>query len=104
MRKLYPSIVIEPLCGACFRCTNLLLQAVFPFKSYPTSPSPLSNLHLKSFTMSDLFVNLKAPNGVEYKQPIGLFINNEFVKSSSGEKITSINPTYAFTSSTAQNI
>ncbi|KAL2040248.1 hypothetical protein N7G274_007151 [Stereocaulon virgatum] len=43
--------------------------------------------------MSDLVVNLKAPNGREYKQPIGLFINNEFVKSSSGEKITSINPT-----------
>ncbi|KAK0516343.1 hypothetical protein JMJ35_000946 [Cladonia borealis] len=43
--------------------------------------------------MSDLFIELKAPNGREYKQPIGLFINNEFVKSSSGEKITSINPT-----------
>ncbi|KAL6716442.1 mitochondrial aldehyde dehydrogenase [Lecanora helva] len=43
--------------------------------------------------MSDLFVNLKAPNGRQYKQPLGLFINNEFVKSSSGDKITSINPT-----------
>ena len=42
---------------------------------------------------SDLFINLKAPNGREYKQPIGLFINNEFVKSKSGEKIISINPT-----------
>lgn len=42
---------------------------------------------------SDLFINLKAPNGREYQQPIGLFINNEFVKSKSGEKITSINPT-----------
>ena len=42
---------------------------------------------------SDLFINLKAPNGREYKQPIGLFINNEFVKSKSGDKITSINPT-----------
>ena len=44
--------------------------------------------------MSDLFVDLEAPNGREYKQPLGLFINNEFVKSSSGKKITSINPTY----------
>jgi len=44
--------------------------------------------------MSELFVDLKAPNGHEYKQPLGLFINNEFVKSSDGEKITSINPTY----------
>ncbi|KAL9013818.1 MAG: hypothetical protein Q9173_001511 [Seirophora scorigena] len=41
----------------------------------------------------DLSVELTAPNGRKYIQPTGLFINNEFVKSSSGEKITSINPT-----------
>ena len=45
--------------------------------------------------MSDLFVELTAPNGRKYKQPRGLFINNEFVKSKSGETITSINPRYA---------
>ena len=44
--------------------------------------------------MSDLSVELTAPNGRKYKQPTGLFINNEFVKSRKGEKITSINPTY----------
>ncbi|KAK8173859.1 aldehyde dehydrogenase [Phyllosticta citrichinensis] len=43
--------------------------------------------------MSDLSVEVTAPNGVKYTQPTGLFINNEFVKSVSGEKITSINPT-----------
>ncbi|KAF2271644.1 aldehyde dehydrogenase-like protein [Westerdykella ornata] len=42
--------------------------------------------------MSDLFVELTAPNGRKYTQPRGLFINNEFVKSKSGETITSINP------------
>jgi aldehyde dehydrogenase (NAD(P)+) len=42
--------------------------------------------------MSDLFVNLEAPNGVKYKQPTGLFINNEFVPGSSKQKITSIDP------------
>jgi len=42
--------------------------------------------------MSDLSVELTAPNGKKYTQPIGLFINNEWVKSSDGEKITSINP------------
>lgn len=46
---------------------------------------------------TQMFIELKAPNGREYKQPIGLFINNEFVKSSSGDKITSINPTYGVT-------
>ncbi|KAF2109188.1 aldehyde dehydrogenase-like protein [Lophiotrema nucula] len=40
----------------------------------------------------ELFVELTAPNGNKYKQPRGLFINNEFVKSKSGETITSINP------------
>ncbi|KAF2501470.1 aldehyde dehydrogenase-like protein [Lophium mytilinum] len=43
--------------------------------------------------MSDLNVELTAPNGVKYTQPTGLFIGNEWVKSKSGEKITSINPT-----------
>jgi aldehyde dehydrogenase (NAD(P)+) len=41
--------------------------------------------------MSDLFVDLVAPNGVRYTQPTGLFINNEFVPSS-GPKITSVDP------------
>ncbi len=39
-----------------------------------------------------LSIELTAPNGHKYTQPTGLFINNEFVKSKSGEKITSINP------------
>lgn len=43
--------------------------------------------------MSDLSVELTAPNGRKYTQPLGLFVNNEFLKSKSGEKITSINPT-----------
>ena len=38
---------------------------------------------------------LTAPNGRKWVQPLGLFINNEFVKSSAGQTITSINPTYA---------
>ncbi|PQE08401.1 aldehyde dehydrogenase protein [Rutstroemia sp. NJR-2017a BBW] len=42
--------------------------------------------------MSDLTVELTAPNGKKYTQPTGLFINNEWVKSSTGQKITSINP------------
>jgi len=42
--------------------------------------------------MSDLTIELTAPNGRKYTQPTGIFINNEWVKSKSGEKITSINP------------
>ncbi|MCJ1306379.1 hypothetical protein MMC25_000021 [Agyrium rufum] len=43
--------------------------------------------------MADLSVKLKAPNGREFTLPTGLFINNEFVASKKGDKITSINPT-----------
>jgi aldehyde dehydrogenase (NAD+) len=43
--------------------------------------------------MSGLSVELTAPNGVKYTQPTGLFINNEWVKSTKGDKISSINPT-----------
>jgi len=39
-----------------------------------------------------LSVELEAPNGRKYTQPTGLFINNEFVPSSSGKTITSIDP------------
>jgi aldehyde dehydrogenase (NAD+) len=43
--------------------------------------------------MYDLSIELTAPNGRKYIQPTGLFINNEWVKSSNGQKLTSINPT-----------
>ncbi|KAI8229296.1 putative aldehyde dehydrogenase-like protein [Colletotrichum sp. SAR 10_99] len=39
-----------------------------------------------------LSLDLQAPNGVKYTQPTGLFINNEFVASSSGQSIVSIDP------------
>ncbi|KAH8176331.1 aldehyde dehydrogenase family protein [Sarocladium implicatum] len=41
---------------------------------------------------SPLRVSLTAPNGRSWEQPIGLFINNEFVESTGGEKITTVNP------------
>ncbi|KAL1861887.1 mitochondrial aldehyde dehydrogenase [Paecilomyces lecythidis] len=41
---------------------------------------------------SDLFIDIVAPNGQRYKQPRGLFINNEFVRSSEGKTIASIDP------------
>lgn len=42
-----------------------------------------------------LQTKLKAPNGLDITLPTGLFINNEFVASSSGTKITSVSPAYA---------
>ncbi|KAI0998940.1 Aldehyde dehydrogenase [Podosphaera aphanis] len=43
--------------------------------------------------MSELHLELKAPNGRKYVQPLGIFINNEWIKSSNDKKIISINPT-----------
>lgn len=60
--------------------------------SIPTLSRLITTTQRSFSTMSDLFVNLEAPNGVKYKQPTGLFINNEFVPGSSTQKITSIDP------------
>ncbi|KAJ9208839.1 hypothetical protein DTO021D3_56 [Paecilomyces variotii] len=62
-------------------------------KTFPTFRATASIPRRKFHEMAGLSVQLKAPNGREYTQPIGLFINNEFVASKSGAKITSINPT-----------
>lgn len=42
--------------------------------------------------MAPLSVDLEAPNGTKYTQPTGIFINNEFVASSSGQVLPSIDP------------
>lgn len=44
--------------------------------------------------MANTSVQLTAPNGHTWTQPTGLFINNQWVKSSNGEKIATINPAY----------
>ena len=41
---------------------------------------------------SDLLQELTAPNGRKYTQPIGLFINNEFVKAKENSTISLDNP------------
>lgn len=62
----------------------------------PSVSLAFSSVPRRSFTstaiMSDVSVQLTAPNGHKYAQPIGLFINNEFVASKSGEKFATINP------------
>jgi aldehyde dehydrogenase (NAD+) len=44
--------------------------------------------------MSQLSIELTAPNGRTWSQPIGLFINNEFVESQKGNKLVTIDPAY----------
>lgn len=73
-----------------------LRPSTFVLRNCSVASSP--GLRLFSITrpifsnMSDLKVELTAPNGRKITLPTGLFINNEFVKSTSSEKVTSINP------------
>lgn len=49
-------------------------------------------------------IDITTPNGHSYKQPTGLFINNEFV-AASGQTITSLDPAYvSYVSSFINNI
>lgn len=43
-------------------------------------------------TFRNMEVELTAPNGKKWTQPLGLFVNNEFIKSSNDQKLASINP------------
>jgi hypothetical protein len=44
--------------------------------------------------MTQLSIELTAPNGRTWSQPTGLFINNEFVASQKGDLISTIDPAY----------
>ena len=57
------------------------------------STSEGHHVYLISAAMTPRSITLKAPNGREWEQPTGLFINNEFVESTNPENvITSIDP------------
>jgi aldehyde dehydrogenase (NAD+) len=42
--------------------------------------------------MAEMLTTITAPNGKQFEQPLGLFINNEFVPSSDSQKLDTINP------------
>ncbi|KAI8719979.1 Aldehyde dehydrogenase [Fusarium sp. LHS14.1] len=41
---------------------------------------------------ANIFTDLTTPNGIRYRQPLGLFINNEFIESQSRETFPTIDP------------
>jgi hypothetical protein len=85
------TIPIHPLASARrlpYSTTSIRMDSIIsPEKVLGTSNPPAS----------DLEVQLTAPNGRKYTQPIGLFINNEWVKSSNEQKLASISPMYEST-------
>ena len=90
---MLPMFVTAPRIDKTVTFSAHLLRASASFKNYSkrrTSPTPaLFHTLIKTSIME---VELTAPNGIKYKQPTGLFINNEWVEPRKGEKITSINP------------
>ena len=88
-----------PSSGMLFNKSSKLIAPISISKLPSTRPWIASFLH--RFTqphtvrrnMSYLSTRLKAPNGTEYTQPTGLWINNEWRPSKDGSTITSINPT-----------
>ncbi|CCF57479.1 hypothetical protein KAFR_0C04880 [Kazachstania africana CBS 2517] len=51
------------------------------------------SLQIRYFSQLPLKVPIKLPNGLEYEQPTGLFINNKFVPSQQHKTFEVINPT-----------
>jgi hypothetical protein len=52
----------------------------------------ISRRNLSSSRRLQTEVTLRALNGLEWKQPTGLFINNQFIESSNGQTMTTIDP------------
>lgn len=69
------------------------LRSTLKSSAASTAIAPLQQRFLTGSTnMASLAVSLKAPNGLEYSQPTGLFIDNAWCPGSKGETITSVNP------------
>lgn len=87
-----PPIWLLPTMLRSFSRPLASLSSVSVSFVYRPVPTRVLSIRLLS-AMADLKVDLTAPNGKKFTLPTGLFINNEFVKASSGAKVTSINPT-----------
>ncbi|SCU78972.1 LADA_0A08944g1_1 [Lachancea dasiensis] len=56
------------------------------------STIPAARLGLRCYAQLPLRVPVKIPNGIEYEQPTGLFINNKFVRSKQGKTFEVLSP------------
>ena len=81
--RLSSRITITSAIGAKSKPTRLVIVS---FRNFSSTPRARQN-------NPKMEVELTAPNGKKWTQPLGLFINNEFVKSSNEQKIASVNPT-----------
>ncbi|KAK6508492.1 hypothetical protein TWF506_010580 [Arthrobotrys conoides] len=65
-----------------FSQSTVLHRRLFSTTTMPSSSS----------SSSSLTQEIKAPNGVTYQQPTGLFVGGEWIKSKAGNKLATINP------------
>lgn len=70
--------------------TRIIRISSFQASRFSTSAPSHFATTLPAFNTMD--VELSAPNGKKWTQPLGLFVNNEFVKSSNDQKLATINP------------
>lgn len=89
--RLWSTVSSARLCAHRF---SPPLRRPSTFPSVPHQYQHFRPFHGTRSVMSDLQLSLTAPNGRQYTQPVGLFINNQFVPSKSGEKFATINPAY----------
>ena len=77
-----------------FTAYRYLSYLRYPLTSVRSSPAPMTTSTFLAPVMLDLVKDIETPNGFKYKQPLGLFIDNEIVPSSNGQKIQAIDPAY----------
>jgi aldehyde dehydrogenase (NAD+) len=89
MKHLFQRPLTAPL---LFKTNSTALIQTRPW-CLPHKPKRDFSTTTLKLKMSDLKVDLTAPNGRKITLPTGLYINGEFVKATGGQTITSINPT-----------
>lgn len=57
-----------------------------------SSSNQVGRITLRYYSQLPLSIPIKLPNGIEYEQPTGLFINNKFVPSKQGKTFEVISP------------
>lgn len=87
IRLIMPSAFALPA-RSVHRITSVCLRLKAAASS---APVPLQR-HLSTARVLPTEIDLQAPNGHRWKQPTGLFINHEFVESSNGSKIETVDP------------
>lgn len=88
----YKQLLLSPtLCLKQAQTLSSTFRRLPTLRARTFSSSPTRSFS-HTFPLRNMEAELTAPNGKKWSQPLGLFINNEFIKSGNDQKITTINP------------